>query len=221
MEKIAKPPKNFQLIKAIRGYKQGDNPGEKSLHKANIKRRDTNVRKFVDANVDIKTRKKILPGQLIMFNYFEPKTKEQLQYYDAMPCTIFFGTFKTADGLRVLGFNIHYYPPRIRYQLMDKIFDIFRGTYMRNWDKTISTEISDISYKMLIHQLQKAKLDFGVREYIPSLMAKITPIPPMYWQKAVFTEGHFRKETREQILNYWKNKSDGIEKPKRKQKQSK
>jgi hypothetical protein len=34
----------------------------------------------------------------------------------------------------------------------------------------------------------------------------------MYWQKAVFTEGHFRKETRAQILNYWKNKSMGIEK---------
>jgi hypothetical protein len=28
----------------------------------------------------------------------------------------------------------------------------------------------------------------------------------MYWQKAVFTEGKFKKETRTQILNYWKNK---------------
>jgi hypothetical protein len=69
---------------------------------------------------------------------------------------------------------------------------------------------------MLIDQLQKAKLDFGIREYIPNLMGKITPIPAVDWSKAVLTEGHFKKETREQILNYWKNKSDSINKPKRK-----
>ena len=65
---------------------------------------------------------------------------------------------------------------------------------------------------MLIGQLEKAKLDFGIREYIPQLMAKVTPIPVSGWQKAVFTEGHFRKETREQILSYWKNKLSGIDK---------
>ena len=40
----------------------------------------------------------------------------------------------------------------------------------------------------------------------PKLMDKITPIPTKYWQKAVFTEGRFKKRTREAILNYWKNK---------------
>jgi hypothetical protein len=69
---------------------------------------------------------------------------------------------------------------------------------------------------MLISQLEKAKLDFGIREYIPMLMAKVTPIPVSGWQKAVFTEGHFKKETRQQILNYWKNKSLGIDKVKKK-----
>ena len=216
--KVPKVDKNFQLIKAIRGQEQKNNPGEKALHKANVQRRDAKVRKFVDENVDIKTSKTILPGQLIMFNYFQPKTEEQLQYYDAMPCTIFFGTFKTSEGPRVLGFNIHYYPPRIRYQLMDRIFEIFKPFYLKSWDGAIKTEIPYMSYKMLLSQLQKAKLDFGVREYIPSLMSKITPIPPMYWQKAVFTEGHFRKETRQQILNYWKNKSEGIEKLKKQNK---
>jgi hypothetical protein len=69
---------------------------------------------------------------------------------------------------------------------------------------------------MLISQLQKAKLDFGIREYIPMLMAKVTPVPVSAWPKAVLTEGHFKKETREQILSYWKNKAQGIEKPKKK-----
>ena len=90
---------------------------------------------------------------------------------------------------------------------MDRIFDIFKPFYLESWNGALSSEISDFNYKMLIRQLQKSKLDFGIREYIPSLMHKITPIPPKYWQKAVFTEGRFKKETRTQILNYWKNKT--------------
>ena len=205
-----KAPKNFDMLKAIR---------EEKLYKSNVQRRDANARKFVDENYDIKGKPAILPGQLIMFNYFEPKTKEELQYYDAMPCTIFFGIVNTKNGKRVIGFNIHYYPPRIRYQLMNRIFEIFRPMYEKQFNEPLKEEMSYFNYKMLISQLQKAKLDFGIREYIPQLMAKIIPIPVSGWQKAVFTEGHFKKETREQILNYWKKKSRGesIEKPNKKE----
>ena len=201
-----KAPRGFDMLKAIRGEK---------LYKNNIQRRDKVARKFVDENYDIKGKPSILPGQLIMFNYFEPATKDKLEYYDAMPCTIFFGIVKTKNGPRVIGFNIHYYPPRIRYQLMNRIYEIFKPIYRKQFNSPLTEEMSYFNYKMLISQLQKAKLDFGIREYIPNLMAKIIPIPVSGWQKAVFTEGHFRKETREQILNYWKNKSIGIEKPKK------
>lgn len=210
--KVKKPDRNFQLIKAIQGKPQKNNDGEASLHKANIQKRDTRVRKLVENEIKPTNSAKIFPGQLVMFNYFTPKTQEQLQYYDAMPCTIFFGIVKTKEGPRVIGFNLHYYPPKIRYQVIDRIFEIFKPLYLDSWDKALQEEMPDFNYKMLIRQLQKAKLDFGIREYIPNLMHKITPIPPMYWQKAVFTEGHFKKETRAQILNYWKNKSMGIEK---------
>lgn len=207
-----KAPKNFDMFKAIR---------EEKLYKSNVQRRDKVARQFVDENYDIKGKPAILPGQLIMFNYFEPATKEKLEYYDAMPCTIFFGIVNTKNGKRVIGFNIHYYPPRIRYQLMNRIFEIFRPIYEKQFNEPLKEEMSYFNYKMLISQLQKAKLDFGIREYIPQLMAKIVPIPVSGWQKAVFTEGHFRKETREQILNYWKKKSRGesIEKPKKNDKE--
>jgi hypothetical protein len=69
---------------------------------------------------------------------------------------------------------------------------------------------------MLIAQLQKAKLDFGIRMYIPKLMASVTPIPVKDWQKVVFTEGRFKKQTRDAILKYWRNKSEGITKEKKK-----
>lgn len=203
----SKPPKDFNMLKAIRG---------ESLHKNNIVRRDKQVRKYVDENLDVKGRPSVLPGQLVMFDYFEPATKEDLEYYDAMPCTIFFGIVNTENGKRVLGFNIHYYPPRIRYQVIDRIFEIFRPLYLKSWNEPLKKEMEHFNYKMLISQLQKAKLDFGIRMYIPKLMASVTPIPTKDWQKVVFTEGRFKKQTRDAILKYWKDKSIGIDKTKKK-----
>ena len=202
-----KAPKDFDMLKAIRAEKD---------YKSNVKRRDVNARKYIDENIEVKGRTSVLPGQLIMFNYFEPATKDKLEYYDAMPCTIFFGIVNTKNGKRVIGFNIHYYPPKIRFQLMNRIYEIFKPIYSQQFNTPLTEEMSYFNYKMLVDQLQKAKLDFGIREYIPMLMAKVTPIPVANWSKAVLTEGHFRKETREQILSYWKNKAQGIEKPKKK-----
>ena len=202
-----KAPKDFDMLEAIRSEKD---------YKSNVKRRDINSRKYVDENLEVKGRTSVLPGQLIMFDYFEPATKDKLEYYDAMPCTIFFGIVNTKNGKRVIGFNIHYYPPRIRFQLMTRIYEIFKPIYSKQFNTPLKEEMSYFNYKMLISQLQKAKLDFGIREYIPNLMASIVPIPVANWPKAVLTEGHFRKETRDQILNYWKNKTSGIDKPKKK-----
>lgn len=202
-----KAPKDFDMLKAIRAEKD---------YKSNVKRRDVNSRKYIEENLKVEGRTSVMPGQLIMFNYFEPATKDKLEYYDAMPCTIFFGIVNTQNGKRVIGFNIHYYPPKIRFQLMNRIYEIFKPIYNKNFNTPLDSEMDYFNYKMLISQLQKAKLDFGIREYIPNLMAKVTPIPVSSWPKAVLTEGHFRKETREQILSYWKNKAQGIEKPKKK-----
>jgi hypothetical protein len=205
--KANKAPKDFDMYKAIRAEKD---------YKSNVKRRDINSRKYIEENCSVEGRTSVLPGQLIMFNYFEPATKEQLQYYDAMPCTIFFGIVKTKNGPRVIGFNIHYYPPRIRYKLMTRIYEIFKPIYNKNFNAPLDSEMDYFNYKMLIDQLEKAKLDFGIREYIPNLMAQVTPVPVANWPKAVLTEGHFKKETRQQILSYWKNKTSGIDKQKKK-----
>lgn len=191
-----KPPRDFSLIKSIRKSK---------LYKSDVDKRDAAVRKWVKESVNKKSPNSIMPGQLIMFNYFEPATKEELEYYDAMPCTIFFNEFKTKTGeSRVLGFNLHYYPPKMRYVIADRIFSIFKPIYEKSWNTPIQTPMTYIQYKMLLQQLEEQGLSFGVREYIPNLIHNIQPIAPKDWSKAVFTEGRFKKRTREQILNYWK-----------------
>lgn len=205
MKKIQpKPDNSYKLIKAIRGYKQGDILGEGALYKANVEVRDKKVRTFVEDNISGGNQKKILPGQLVMFNYFTPKTEEELKYYDAMPCTIFFDIAKTNEGPRVVGFNLHYYPPKLRYKIMNRIFEIYKSLYIESWNSPIKKSVNKFNYKDLVKALEYEGLDFGVRMYIPQLIKSIKPIPPQYWQKAVFTEGHFKKETRTQILSYWR-----------------
>ena len=79
--KSPKPPKDFQLIKAIRGKQQKNISGEPTLYKANVKRRDTGARKFIDNNVEPTNHSAIFPGQLVMFNYFQPKTENMITFY--------------------------------------------------------------------------------------------------------------------------------------------
>lgn len=196
--KGTKPKKDYSLIKDIRAQK---------LIKANVEVRDKVARKYLTENYEAKGPNVVLPGQLVMFNYFNPITKEDLEYYDAMPVTIFFGVHKTEKGKRIIGFNIHYYPPRIRYEVMNRIFEIYKPFYMKSFNNPIKSEMDHFEYQWLMKQLEKAKLDFGVRQYDPSLCGKIIPLPTEAWAKAVFTEGHFKKETREKIMQYWKNKA--------------
>lgn len=164
---------------------------------------DGYARTFLTEHIETVGSGKIVPGQLILFEYFEPKTKEDLEYYDASPCTIFFNVVNTNLGKRVLGFNIHYYPPKMRYQIMSTIFDIFKPIYTKYFQEGNKSSIEAFDYKYLIESLEKAGLGFGVRMYIPSLIKGVRKIPPQMWHIAVFTEGWFKKQTRAAIMRYW------------------
>ena len=65
--KGSKPKKDYSLIKDIRAQK---------LIKANVEVRDKVARKYLTENYETKGPNAVLPGQLVMFNYFNPITKE-------------------------------------------------------------------------------------------------------------------------------------------------
>ena len=165
---------------------------------------DPRAREFINEHIETTNANKINPGQLIMFNYFEPKTKEDLEYWDGQPCTIFFNTVETTQGKRVLGFNIHYYPPKMRFQVMNTIFNIYKPIYSKYFKIGQPQSLDAFDYRYLIDSLEKAGLEFGVRMYIPNLIDKVQPIPPQLWHIAVFTEGRFKKQTRVAVMNHWK-----------------
>ena len=164
---------------------------------------DTRARAFLTEHIENGGSGNIVPGQLILFEYFEPKTKEDLEYYDASPCTIFFNVVNTENGKRVLGFNIHYYPPKMRFQIMNRIFEIYKPIFIKYFKDGTKSSVDAFDYKYLIQSLEKAGLGFGVRMYIPNLIGRVYKIPPQMWHVAVFTEGWFKKQTRSAILRYW------------------
>lgn len=198
-----KADRRYQLIKEIK---------ESPLYKRRDISRDVSARTYITGHAEKTNGKKIVPGQLILFKYLNPLTEEDLEYYDASPCTIFFGTFNSKNGLRILGFNIHYYPPKMRYAIMNKIFDLYRPIYTKYFAQQKKSEIEAFDYQTLIEQLNRMNLGFGVREYAPTQMGEIYSVPPNMWHVSVFTEGWFRKQSRTAIMKFWEKWLRGTKK---------
>lgn len=192
------PAKNFSLFLEIKKH---------PLFK--LSNRDKRARMMIDEyreeNKNLLTSKRnITPGQLVLFKYLNPKTKEELEYYDASPCTIFFGVFNSSQGRRVLGFNTHYFPPQIRYRIMEKIYKMYKPVYTKYFEKGAPKELDGFDYRYLTEELEKHDLSFAVRMYVPQLIGDTFIVPPEMWPTALMTEGWFKKETRAAIMNYFK-----------------
>lgn len=189
-------PKTYSLLKEIR---------EDALYKSNLGRRDAKARAIIEEHGQPAGVGKMIAGNVYLFEYFEPKTEEKLEYYDAMPCSFIFGKFKTKKGEpRILAFSLHYLPPRIRFQVMNKVMEIYQNIYKKSWKDGLGKDLSHLEYRMLLYVLQKMKLEFAVHEYIPNLIGKCVQVQPSLWHIAAFTEGRFKKQAREAVMAHWK-----------------
>jgi len=192
-------PKKFNLINEVKA-----NP----LYK--ISNRDKRARAVLDEDKDkakLTSKNNIVPGQLVLFKYLNPKNQEELEYYDASPCTIFFGMFNSKEGKRVLGFNIHYFPPQLRCNIMQQIYEMYRPVYRKYFETGVTRDLDAFDYSYLTDELSKHHLAFAVREYIPNLIGDTYIVPPKMWPVAMFTEGWFKKETRATIMAYFKGEA--------------
>ena len=78
------------------------------------------AQQYLGQNVQLQSTR-ILPGQLIAFGY-DPKTKEDLPYYDTFPLVL---PWK-ASSTHFIGINLHYVHPRYRLAILDKLL-LIRG----------------------------------------------------------------------------------------------
>lgn len=152
------------------------------------------------------TTKYLLPGQIVCFEYLEPKLKEELEYYDRTPLTLFFGIIRTNEGvIRELGLNLHYYPPHTRTRVLRRTYQVFKPYFDKYFNQASSKPNAIISYKQLKHIMKvNDKIGFGVKMYVPVLRGKSYVIPTRLLPTAFYTEGHFSKATLQQIFKFWR-----------------
>lgn len=156
---------------------------------------------------ELKPNKKyLLPGQLSFFGYWDPKLKEELEYWDNTPLTIFVGITRTKEGnIREVGFNLHYYPPFARARIFEAMYTTFKRYFWKNFNEVSGKPNMMISYDALMRLCKRnAKIGFGIRMYIPVLRGTTYVIPPRLWSTAFYTEGRFSKATLVQIQRFWR-----------------
>jgi hypothetical protein len=81
----------------------------------NKQSRNFTPNRLMNNNPDVLSSK-VIPGKLYMFLY-DPKTKEQLPYYDTFPMV--FPYQKVPGGF--MGLNMHYLPYQLRVRLLDRL----------------------------------------------------------------------------------------------------
>lgn len=188
--------KNFRLDEAI-----NEHP---------LKRRPINLRSRIayrEILINTKaTTKYILPGQLIIFNYPNPKFAEELEWYDKTPLSLIFGLIKTKqNNIREVGINLHDFPPFARTRVLNTIAVIFKQYNELQFNEPIHKVNKYINWPVLKRLCKKYKIEFAIRMYIPMLRRNTHIIPVRLWPTASFTEGHFAKDTLVNIMTYWRH----------------
>ena len=152
------------------------------------------------------TGKYMLPGNIYMFFYQEPKFKEELEYYDRTPLIISIGLIRTKDNvIRELGLNLHYFPPFARERILNHTYNVFKPWFDKNFNDPQHQPSKFISYKSLKAIMKRnLKLAFGIKMYIPVLRGATYQVPTRLLSTAYYTEGHFSKATMAQIYKFWR-----------------
>ena len=183
---------------------------EDAINKHPLGRKPTNIRSKIAYKELLQntkpTTKYLLPGQLVLFNYLEPKFKEDLEYYDRTPLTLFLGITRTDDGnIRELGINLHYYPPFARARILNKVYEVFKPHWKKNFNEVQHKPNMMIDYHTLKHIMRhNLHLAFGIKQYIPVLRGNSHVIPTRLFSTAFYTEGHFSRATLQQIFRFWR-----------------
>jgi len=119
---------------------------------------------------------KITVGRMYLFKY-DPKTKEDLPYYDIFP--LIFPFRRVDDGF--FGINFHYLPYILRARLMDSLYTL------ANNNKNDDTTKLKLSYQLLNASSRYKYFEPCVKHYLNSqVRSRFLWIPADQWKTALF-----------------------------------
>jgi len=115
-------------------------------------------------------------GKLCCY-YYDPKTKEQMPYWDKFPLMM---PLDYQENGYILGLNFHYLPPDARKLLFDQLFAV-----RARKDLTVENQIL-MSYMILKRTSQFPGWRDCIKRYIPShFRSRILEIDPLSWKLAI------------------------------------
>lgn len=132
-------------------------------------------------------------GQLFFF-FYDPKTKQELPYYDRFPLVVPIEMYE--DGF--LGLNLHYLEPGLRAMLLDQLL-----TYSNNkkFDKTTRMRLS---YDLIVNASRLEMAKPCIKRYLfGHIQSKFVFVEPNEYDMACFLEAEqFVKATKQKV---WKD----------------
>lgn len=132
-----------------------------------------------------------IPGTMCFYTY-DPKTKEDLPYYDTVPLILPF----SFEGQYVTGLNLHYLYPMVRYRLLAKLVEI--KVEVIDPKKKIA-----LSWELLNSVSQFPEVRPAVKKYIftgKHVKSNVLTIAPEDWVQAIFLPlARFKKKTEKQV----------------------
>ena len=130
-------------------------------------------------------------GRMYMFSY-DPKTKNDLPYYDRFP--LIFAVDFDKDGF--YGINLHYLPPVLRAKLFDALWEITGNKDNMNEQTKIQ-----LSYKLLKSATRFRYFKPCFKRYLYGhTKSEFIYVPPEEWAMSLFVPSEqFRKATKEKV----------------------
>ena len=124
----------------------------------------------------IEKRNRSVVGSMYMF-FYDPKTREQLPYYDSFPLIIAVGP---APG-GFYGMNLHYLPIPLRAKFLDALIDI---TNNKKYDESTRFEVS---YNLLNSSRRLRYFKPCFKHYLTKQVeGQLAYVPPQEWEIATF-----------------------------------
>lgn len=152
-------------------------------------------------------------GKIYSFDYSDPKYKEELDFYSALPIMLCIGHRKTKDGkVNPIGINLTFMPPKIRLAYLDivwKKFDtlIIRGNIRKLMEgKDGRQRLLPLFYSVNKMIARNLGWEFAIRSYIPSRI-KTEPEIITYtdwWKLCVFTNKFLEKKNIQEVYYLYK-----------------
>lgn len=146
------------------------------------------TQQFLGMHQSMQTRT-ITVGGMVMFGY-SPKFKDDLPYYDKFPLILPFN----ADAKHFWGINLHYLPPQIRLQILDKLYQTTTPKIGKNTSIHLTWEMLKA---ISMHKAIKHSVKCYLRGYVKT---RFVQVETENWPLAVFLPlARFEKKSENQV----------------------